>query len=1248
MKLRRAMNLLSEWLKSTVIVAVVVAMLISLMPALSSPAAAWSLPNPRMVEGRWNLEVPGSHINQTLWQVSSVAKTLGRDHWISRGAADHFDDLVRGNLWADDYPQHWARRNPMERVVTWGQFFQAAGFDEAPDNWAAFCAKAFEQEIPDEVDWLLTQLISPARMYDEHFDDPAYFPEVADARLDELFANLVWRGFWWAIPTVERSDIESRIKEALRRAADQYIGVIHPDYSLYHLYDPEDWFQDLIGYEGNAVSRAEFWYWEAVRAYETHGTTRFPDPFSEFDLWVDDGDVPWITAYDYLGRALHYLQDLAQPAHSSGTYRHIPLLWIYEDWSSRNTYPSRITTGTDWPEEASGEYFAWRTRQAIDPFLELWQDLTGGMFVGLTEYRAQDAALAAAAPYVMHWSIYFGAGMLIRFHQQIEEFVEPEPWPPDDYRSLAITVEGEGFTLPAAGVHAYEYDDEVTVMAVPAEGWQFVGWTGAVESPSDTIVVEMTEDKLITAVFEMLPVKFSVGNTVSTIAPLNVRDEPGLGTNVIRTQPGDTAGVILSAEGSYPVFSHGYTWWLVEYDDGTTGWSSDHRLEEYARPTPRFSVGDYVVTTDELYVRSEPRLTDEYGNYFVDNVIATHPPGMRGKVRDSEEPRPRRVMGYDLWEIEWEDGTVGWSSDHRLAPVEVAHSIDVFMLVDLSGSFSDDLPYFKVQAPDLMASLKSSYPDIRFGLGKFEDYPISPFGSAACGDKAYERLIDLTFDTDAVLSTISGLYTRSGADGPESQLVALYQAATGEGQDLSGVGYPGASIPAGQQANFRDGVVKLFILWTDAPFHHPGDPGSVPYPGPSFEETVEAILALDPPMVIGISSGGGGLADLRAIAAATNAVAPPGGVDTNGDGVVDIPEGEPLVASIGYSGQGITAAIESLTTAAVMLPIASAGGPYTGKVGETIVFDGSGSFDPDGWIVQYEWDFDSDGTFDFSSAEPTAEYAYPAAFSGIATLRVTDDAGNTAIGTAPVEVTLIPSTYKFEYSVPDPIVVATDVDIDVTFMTDEEGDIGYDGVRFRFEIDGPGDVTLRATDSEGVEHPFMNSGFWGPSAGFDLPASYDSTTTWTLNFLEKAGNYTITFSLVEAPDGDVIADITETVTVTVKPLPAEVTIDPETLNLQAPGKWITAYIELPEEYAAEDIDVGTVQLIYGDSELYADWGDVQDGVFMAKFDWATVAGWFDGLHDVDVELTVAGEVAGVEFEGVATIRVIDPPRPRRR
>ena len=244
-----------------------------------------------------------------------------------------------------------------------------------------------------------------------------------------------------------------------------------------------------------------------------------------------------------------------------------------------------------------------------------------------------------------------------------------------------------------------------------------------------------------------------------------------------------------------------------------------------------------------------------------------------------------------------------------------APAVDIFLLVDLSGSFFDDLPNFKAQAPSIIATLQASNPNTRFGLGSFEDYPIPTFGDAGSGDVAYRRNIDLTFDAAAVVAIINGLVTRSGADLPESQLPALFQAASGQGQDLSGVGYPGASIAAGQQANFRDGATKLFLLWTDAAFHLPGDPGAIPYPGPSFAETVAAILALDPPKVIGISSGGGGLADLQAMATATSAFAPPGGVDCNEDGVIDLPAGAPLVCTISASGAGIGGAIIAIVEA---------------------------------------------------------------------------------------------------------------------------------------------------------------------------------------------------------------------------------------------------------------------------------------------------------------------------------------------
>lgn len=312
--------------------------------------------------------------------------------------------------------------------------------------------------------------------------------------------------------------------------------------------------------------------------------------------------------------------------------------------------------------------------------------------------------------------------------------------------------------------------------------------------------------------------------------------------------------------------------------------------------------GDTVIRGQKIGVSGEtgapgaPHLHFEVRQNISGVLVPIDPYGWEGFGPDPYT----RATNVDLWLRESVSGS----------------PTDIYFAVDLSGSFSDDLPLFKAQAPGIIATLKDSNPNIRFGLGKFEDYPISPFGSASAGDKAYVQLINLTLDSDVVLNAIAGLFTRFGGDGPQSQLPALFQAATGTGQDLSGAGFPEACIAPGQHAKFRDGATKLFLLWTDAPFHDPGDPGAIPYPGPSFEETVNAILALDPPRVIGISSGPFGIADLSRIAEATDSLAPSGGVDCDADGVIDIPEGEPLVCSIAPSGEGIGEAVIAIVEAA--------------------------------------------------------------------------------------------------------------------------------------------------------------------------------------------------------------------------------------------------------------------------------------------------------------------------------------------
>jgi len=85
------------------------------------------------------------------------------------------------------------------------------------------------------------------------------------------------------------------------------------------------------------------------------------------------------------------------------------------------------------------------------------------------------------------------------------------------------------------------------------------------------------------------------------------------------------------------------------------------------------------------------------------------------------------------------------------------------------------------------------------------------------------------------------------------------------------------------------------------------------------------------------------------------------------------------------------------------LPIANTSGPYYGKILETILCNGSNSFDPDGVIVSYYWDFD-DGT-NTTEINATTTHQYTDVGLYTVTLTVTDNDGATDINTTTVTIT---------------------------------------------------------------------------------------------------------------------------------------------------------------------------------------------------------------------------------------------------
>lgn len=81
--------------------------------------------------------------------------------------------------------------------------------------------------------------------------------------------------------------------------------------------------------------------------------------------------------------------------------------------------------------------------------------------------------------------------------------------------------------------------------------------------------------------------------------------------------------------------------------------------------------------------------------------------------------------------------------------------------------------------------------------------------------------------------------------------------------------------------------------------------------------------------------------------------------------------------------------------------------PEEPRVGVSTALDASGSYDVDGSIVSYAWDFDGDGVFDVEGASSDVEYTFAEEGDLTAVLKVTDDEGSSS--TVKKTLTVLPS-----------------------------------------------------------------------------------------------------------------------------------------------------------------------------------------------------------------------------------------------
>ena len=138
-------------------------------------------------------------------------------------------------------------------------------------------------------------------------------------------------------------------------------------------------------------------------------------------------------------------------------------------------------------------------------------------------------------------------------------------------------------------------------------------------------------------------------------------------------------------------------------------------------------------------------------------------------------------------------------------PTAGATKVDVFFLMDTTGSMSTVINNAKSGATAIMNALPSGY---RFGVGQYNGDPVAEGESR---NTAYTQLTGLTTDKTAVQAGINSLAAcmfSCGGDYPEANFYGLSSAAVG---DVANGGKPPAAWDAAAQ--------RLIVWFGDAPSH---------------------------------------------------------------------------------------------------------------------------------------------------------------------------------------------------------------------------------------------------------------------------------------------------------------------------------------------------------------------------------------------------------------------------------------------
>jgi len=208
--------------------------------------------------------------------------------------------------------------------------------------------------------------------------------------------------------------------------------------------------------------------------------------------------------------------------------------------------------------------------------------------------------------------------------------------------------------------------------------------------------------------------------------------------------------------------------------------------------------------------------------------------------------------------------------------------IDVFFVLDTSTSMGGVIDGLVASVEQAAADLAGRELDVHVGAAEFND---------RANFVPYRRLVNIGPFDCKLGRALDAIELQGGA---ETHLLALHNAVTGAG---------GHRVNPGKQADFRPGSLRLVVHATDDTIDDREDEPTPDQVAEAFRSAGVLHVGLNALATAGLTPDAGTSLDVHDVLAdlsrRTGALAPPGGLDCDGNGVDDVAEGEPVTCDIG-------------------------------------------------------------------------------------------------------------------------------------------------------------------------------------------------------------------------------------------------------------------------------------------------------------------------------------------------------------